>query len=159
MIRFKYPIEYELSPDILEKGTQWLTLRLKNAGDDSLHNLDIKMHSTNSLQISFRNPSDYIYRLQPDEEKFSSFQVDAHGTTALYFSIRYLRREVPSTGIRLGCGSKFWETWQNLKVYLCQILTVQMNNFHCISLLIGLGASGIFSYICVCYISQHSSND
>ncbi len=91
MIRFKYPIEYELSPDILEKGTQWLTLRLKNAGDDSLHNLDIKLHSTDSLQISFRNPSDYIYRLQPDEEKFSSFQVDAHGTTALYFSIRYFK--------------------------------------------------------------------
>ena len=91
MIRFKYPIEYELSPDILEKGTQWLTLRLKNAGDDSLHNLDIKSHSTDSLQISFRNPSDYIYRLQPDEEKFSSFQVDAHGTTALYFSIRYFK--------------------------------------------------------------------
>jgi hypothetical protein len=91
MIRFKYPIEYELSPDILEKGTQWLTLRLKNAGDDSLHNLDIKMHSTDSLQVSFRSPSDYIYRLQPDEEKFLSFQVDAHGTTALYFSIRYFK--------------------------------------------------------------------
>ncbi|MGB6671377.1 MAG: hypothetical protein WBE34_02995 [Candidatus Nitrosopolaris sp.] len=91
MIRFKYPIEYELSPDILEKGTQWLTLRLKNAGDDSLHNLDIKIHSTDTLQISFRNPSDYIYRLQPDEEKFSNFQVDAHGTTALYISIRYFK--------------------------------------------------------------------
>ena len=64
MIRFKYPIEYELSPETLEKGTQWLTLRLKNAGDDSLHNLDIKMHSTDTLQISLRSPSDYIYRLQ-----------------------------------------------------------------------------------------------
>ncbi len=91
MIRFKYPIEYEVTPVTLEKGTQWLTLRLKNAGDDSLHNLDIKMHSTDSLQISFRSPSDYIYRLQPDEEKFSNFQVDAHGTTALYISIRYFK--------------------------------------------------------------------
>jgi hypothetical protein len=91
MIRRKYPIEYELGPDILEKGTQWLALRLKNVGDDSLHNLDIKMHSTDSLQISFRSPSDYIYRLLPDEEKFLSFQVDAHGTTALYFSIRYFK--------------------------------------------------------------------
>jgi hypothetical protein len=50
------------TPETLEKGTQWLTLRLKNAGDDSLHNLGIKMHSTDSLQISFRGPSDYIYR-------------------------------------------------------------------------------------------------
>jgi hypothetical protein len=91
MRRTKYPIEYELSPDTLEKGTQWLTLWLKNVGGDSLHNLDIKMHSTDSLQISFRNPSDYIYRLRPDEEKFLNFQVDAHGTTALYFSIRYFK--------------------------------------------------------------------
>ena len=91
MIRYKYPIEYELSPESLEKGTHWLTLRLKNVGDDSLHNLDIKMHSTDSLQISFRSPSDYIYRLLPDEEKLS-FQVDAHGTTALYFSIRYFKK-------------------------------------------------------------------
>jgi hypothetical protein len=68
-----------------------LTLRLKNAGDDNLHNLDIKLHSTDTLQISFRSPSDYIYRLQPDEEKYLNFQVDAHGTTALYFSIRYFK--------------------------------------------------------------------
>ena len=70
----------------------WLNnLYLKNLGDDSLHDLDIKMHSTDSLQISFRSPSDHIYRLSPHEEKFLGFQVDAHGTTALYFSIRYFK--------------------------------------------------------------------
>ena len=91
MLRHKYPIEYELSPETLEKGTLWLTLRLKNVGDDSLQNLDLKMHSTDSLQISFRNPNDYIYRLQPDEEKLLNFQVDVHGTAALYVSIRYFK--------------------------------------------------------------------
>src|SRR5436309_3533506 len=49
------------------------------------------MHSTDSLQISFRNPNDYIYRLQPDEEKLLNFQVDVHGTAALYVSIRYFK--------------------------------------------------------------------
>jgi uncharacterized membrane protein len=107
MIRFKYPIEYELSPETLEKGTQWLTLRLKNAGDDSLHNLDIKMHSTDSLQISLRSPSYYIYRLQPDEEKFLNFQVDALGTTALYISIRYFKEG----------GSFHWDSpWIRMQV-------------------------------------------
>jgi hypothetical protein len=91
MIRQKYPIEYELSPDTLEKGTQWLTLRLKNVGNENLHNLDIKMHPTDSLQISFRDPSEYIYRLRSDEENYLSFQVDVHGTTSLYFSIRYFK--------------------------------------------------------------------
>ena len=91
MIRFRYPLEYELIPDILEKSTQWLTLRLKNVGDDSLHNLDIKMHSTDTLQISFNSSSGYIHRLTPDEEQHLNFQVNVHGTTALYISIRYFK--------------------------------------------------------------------
>lgn len=91
MIRVKYPIEYELDPGTLEKGIQWITLRLKNVGEVSLHNLDIKMHSTDSLQISFRSPSDYIYRLTPIEETYLHFQVDVHGATDLYISIRYFK--------------------------------------------------------------------
>jgi hypothetical protein len=60
-------------------------------GDGNLHNLDIQMHSTDSHQISFRNPSDYIYRLTPDEERHLNFQLDVHGTTALYINIRYFK--------------------------------------------------------------------
>jgi hypothetical protein len=91
MIRQKFPFEYDLSPDALEKGTHWLTLQLKNIGDESLHNLDIRMHSTDSLQISFRDSSDHIYRLRPEEEEFLGFQVDVHGTASVYFSIRYFK--------------------------------------------------------------------
>jgi hypothetical protein len=91
MIRRKYPFEYELIPETLEKGTRWLTLWLKNIGNKSLHNLDINMHSTDSLHISLRKSSDHIFRLTPDEVRYLSFQVDAHGTTGLYFSIRYFK--------------------------------------------------------------------
>jgi hypothetical protein len=93
MIRSKYPFEYELIPESMEKGTQWLTLRLKNEGDDKLHSLDIRMHSIDSLHISFRGPNDFIYRLTPDEEKYLNFQVDAQATTAVYFSIGYFESE------------------------------------------------------------------
>lgn len=91
MTRSKYPIEYELRPETLEKGEQWLTLWLKNKGDDKLHNLDIKMHSTDSLNISFRSPNAFVHLLNPNEEKFLYFQVDAYATTALYISIRYFK--------------------------------------------------------------------
>ena len=91
MARYKRPLEYELSPETLEKGTQWLTLRLKNIGNYSLHNMDINMHSTDSLQISLRKSSDQIFRFTPDEDRLLSFQVDAHVTTSLYFSIRYFK--------------------------------------------------------------------
>jgi len=60
MVRYKRPLEYELSPETLERGTHWMTLRLKNKEDDSLQNLNVKMHSIDSLHISFRNPHGYI---------------------------------------------------------------------------------------------------
>jgi hypothetical protein len=87
MIRNKYPIEYELSPETLEKGTNWLTLRLKNEGDDKLENLHIRMHSIDSHKISFRSPNDYILLLKPDEERTLHFQVSADGTTDVHISI------------------------------------------------------------------------
>jgi hypothetical protein len=87
MVRYKRPLEYELSPDTLEKGTHWLTVRLKNKEDGALQNLNIKMHSIDSLHISFRNPNDYIYLLKPEEEKYLNFQVDANVTSHLYISI------------------------------------------------------------------------
>ncbi len=49
------------------------------------------MHSTDSLQIFIRKPSDHIFRLTPNEERDIAFQVDAHGTTSLYASIRYFK--------------------------------------------------------------------
>ncbi len=38
MIKRRYPFEYELLPESLEKGPHWLTLWLKNIGNVSLHN-------------------------------------------------------------------------------------------------------------------------
>jgi hypothetical protein len=91
VFRRRYPFEYELIPESLEKGTWWLTLWLKNIGNESLHNMDINMHSTDSLQISLRKSSDHIFRFTPGEDRFLSFQVDAHGTTSLYFSINFFK--------------------------------------------------------------------
>ena len=87
MVRYKRPIEYELTPETLERGTHWMTLRLKNKGDDALQNLNVKMHSIDSVHISFRNPHAYIYLLKPNEEKYLNFQVEANGTSHLYISI------------------------------------------------------------------------
>ena len=87
MVRYKPPFEYELTPETLEKGTHWLTLRLKNKGDDDLQYLDVKMHPIDSLHISFRNHNDYIFRLRPEEERHLDFQVEANGTSHLYISV------------------------------------------------------------------------
>lgn len=87
MVRYKPPFEYELTPETLEKGTRWLTLRLKNKEDDDLQYLDVRMHSMDSLHISFRNHNDYIFLLRPEEERYLDFQVDANATSHLYASV------------------------------------------------------------------------
>lgn len=32
----KYPIEYEIAPNSVETGTHWVTVQLKNVGDETL---------------------------------------------------------------------------------------------------------------------------
>jgi hypothetical protein len=85
--KYKHPIEYELIPDSLERGTHYLTLRLKNRGDDTLQYLNVKMHSLDSFHISFRNPNDYIHKIEPDKDEYLNFQVDANVSSHLYVSI------------------------------------------------------------------------
>jgi hypothetical protein len=107
MIRHKYPLEYELIPDTLQKATHWLTLWLKNVEDHALHNLNVKIHSTDSLQISFRNWSDFIIRIDPGEHRYLSFEADIHGPAALYITITYYKEG----------GSFHWDSpWMRQKV-------------------------------------------
>jgi hypothetical protein len=37
----------------VERGSHWLTVRIKNTGDKDLQNLNVKMHSLDSTHISF----------------------------------------------------------------------------------------------------------
>jgi hypothetical protein len=75
------PIEYELSPDTIDKGTHWLSVRLKDTEDHHhLKNLNVKMHSLDSIHIFFRNPNHYIYDLGPEQEKYLEVEVEANKT-------------------------------------------------------------------------------
>jgi hypothetical protein len=91
MLRHRFPLSYELTPDTLQNGTQWLTVWLKNVGDYPLHNLNVKIHSTDSFQISFRNGSNFIMRINPSEFSYLSFETDVYGPAALYITITYYK--------------------------------------------------------------------
>jgi hypothetical protein len=49
--RIKHPIEYELSPTEIGKGKQWLTLKLKNIGRQTLKRLDVELHSLDTRAL------------------------------------------------------------------------------------------------------------
>lgn len=54
----KYPVQYNLVPysvglDIVPMGPRWLMLTLKNIGDDSLVDLDVRLYAPHSYNINF----------------------------------------------------------------------------------------------------------
>jgi hypothetical protein len=87
----KYPIEYELNPTEMDKGKQWLTLKLKYIGNKTLERLDVELHSLDTFYLfplffPF-GVGHYIGELEPGEEREVVFQVNAQGSAEVYATI------------------------------------------------------------------------
>jgi hypothetical protein len=94
-LRLKYPIEYELYPTEMDKGKQWLTLKLKNTGNQTLERLAVEVHSLDTFYLfPLFFPfgiGHYIAELKPDEEREVVFQVNAQGSADVYATINARR--------------------------------------------------------------------
>jgi hypothetical protein len=88
-MRTKYPIEYELNPTVVDKGTHWLTLKLKNIGGTTLKELDVQLHSLDTLNLSFPvyGTGHYLPEFKPGEEREVVFRVNAYGPASVYATI------------------------------------------------------------------------
>jgi len=92
--RYKYPIEYELDPAAIEKGTSWLTLKLKNTGTATLKKLDIQLHSLETDYLTVYGTwfgfgtGQYLEELEPNNETKVVFRVNATGSADLYATIK-----------------------------------------------------------------------
>lgn len=83
----KIPLEYELSPQEINTGTQWLTLRLKNIGTQPLTGLDVKLNSLDAYNLAVYGTGSYIASLDPGEQRLLPFQVMATATTNVYATV------------------------------------------------------------------------
>jgi len=73
VLKYKYPIEYEFDPTEIEKGTNWVTLKLKNIGNETLRDLDAQLHSKDTYNLSVFGSWSYgagqlITELGPNKE-------------------------------------------------------------------------------------------
>jgi hypothetical protein len=96
--RYKYPIEYELSPTSIDKGTNWLTLKLKNTSRDTLRGVDIQLHSLDTYYLTVFGTwlefgGQYLKELKPNEEVELVFRINAFGSADLYFTIKAREEE------------------------------------------------------------------
>jgi hypothetical protein len=90
VMRTKYPIEYELNPMKIDKGTHWLTLKMKNVGSETLKELDVQLHSLDTLTLYFPvyGIGHYLAEFRPGEERELVFRVNAYGSTSVYATIQ-----------------------------------------------------------------------
>ncbi|MCL5318280.1 MAG: hypothetical protein M1503_08495 [Thaumarchaeota archaeon] len=86
-------------------------MKLKNIGDKTLEQLDVRLHSADTAHILVHGMGQYITYLKPNEETILSFQVFAgtvsEGTTEVYTTMTGLRDE----------SYFYWESpWLSTKV-------------------------------------------
>jgi hypothetical protein len=113
MLKVKYPIEYEFSPTEIEKGTNWITLKLKNVGTETFTKLDLQFHSADTYNLQTygtfyeAGPAHYIKELKPNGEIELCFRINALGSANAFATIRGLKD-----------GKYFWweSSWINLHV-------------------------------------------
>jgi len=101
-----------VTPAEIETGTDWLTLKLKNIGNETLKALDIQLHSLDTYNLSvhgswWTGAGKYIGELGPDKEKLMVFRVNAVGSANVYATIK-ARKD----------GKYFWweSGWTNIKL-------------------------------------------
>jgi len=108
--KYKYPIEYELNPTEIEKGTNWVTLKLKNIGNETLKDLDAQLHSVDTYNLSifgswWSGAGQLITELEPNKEVRLVFRVNAIGSASVYATLKG----------RKGGNYFWWESsWANL---------------------------------------------
>jgi hypothetical protein len=83
----KYPIEYELVPTTIDTGRHWMTLNLKNIGNQDLTGLDVKLNSLDAYSMSSLGTGSYVSSLKADEEQAIPYQVSANRTASLYVTV------------------------------------------------------------------------
>jgi hypothetical protein len=89
VLRWKYPFEYEVTAEQIEKGTNWLALRLKNISKETLRGLDIQLHSLDTYCLTVYGTGFYRMYLESDkEEKDLVFQVNVLGSADVYLTVR-----------------------------------------------------------------------
>lgn len=56
----RHLLEYGLSPDKIDSGLPWLTLTLKNVGDEPLSGLAVRLHSMDDCSIAVISEGEHV---------------------------------------------------------------------------------------------------
>ena len=83
----RHPIRYEISPIEVERGMQWLTLKLENIGEEPLQALGVQLHSMDDYSIAVAGEGNYLASLARAEEEEIPYRISADLTGRVYASV------------------------------------------------------------------------
>lgn len=83
----KTPFKFEINPDKISKGSNWVTVSLKNMSTDDMTKLDVKLHSEDPYLVDIMGKGAYILELKAMEERVLPFQVNAEVSTELFATV------------------------------------------------------------------------
>jgi len=84
MMKYKYPIEYQISPIEIDHGIHWLTLKLKNVGSKTITDLDVQLYSTDTYHMAVNGTGHHLDELKPNGERNLVFRVNAHASVDVH---------------------------------------------------------------------------
>jgi len=83
------PFEYSITPEIVEPGTHWVSIHLKNIEKKPIMNLDVRIISNDPLRINTLDRGGYINMLNPGEERVVPVQIEANRGAWVYLHVEY----------------------------------------------------------------------
>jgi len=86
-MKLKRPFEFEITPETIDSGTHWITIKLQNVSEDTLTNMDIRLHSMNPFFITVLGTGSFLSILKNNETGTIPFQVNAEATGRVYFTV------------------------------------------------------------------------
>src|SRR3990167_792032 len=104
----KGPIEYEIKPENLNIGKEWVDVTLKNITTKALFGLNVKLNSMDTFGLEVLESSRYLPLLGSGQAESVFFRVESYLTTNVYITIDSLRNgdrfhwESPARTIRVG---------------------------------------------------------
>jgi hypothetical protein len=82
----KFPIEYNLKPKLVDVGSRWLTLTLKNVSSMKLTDMDVRLNSLDSYNLYIFGPGSFVAELKPNEITSLHYNVSAIRSTSVYIT-------------------------------------------------------------------------
>ncbi|MGZ4914461.1 MAG: hypothetical protein ACXV4B_08970 [Halobacteriota archaeon] len=104
--RRKYPFEAIVTPELLERGRHWITVRLRNVSTEPLVDVSATLYTSNTHDIDIL-PSgsfSFVKELRPHDTEVLNFHVFANHTGWVYLHVRAYR-----DGAFVSWYSRFYE--------------------------------------------------